>query len=112
MTDDGSPPRAPRVRARLEAAYEDPDRQVFLPTLNLSETGLFLQSPESPPVGAQAQVVLELPGHEAFLRLRGVVTRVQEEPVAGFALRFESEEGDAEALKALREFVRRESRPE
>jgi hypothetical protein len=102
--------RAQRVRARLEAAYEDPERQVFLPTLDLSESGVFLLSTQAPAVGSHAQVVLELPGHEAFLRLRGAVTRVQLEPVAGFALRFENDAPNAEALDALREFVRREGR--
>jgi len=103
--------RAQRVRARIEAAYEDPLRQVFLPTLDLSESGVFLLSTETPALGSQAQVVLELPGHEAFLRLRGTVTRAQIEPVAGFALRFETDEASAEALQALREFVGREPQP-
>ena len=105
-------PRAHRVRARIEAAYEDPERQVFLPTLNLSESGVFLQTAETPAVGCRAQVVLELPGHEAFLRLRGTVTRVQSGPIAGFAVHFDAGHEDAEALEAVREFVRREGRPE
>ena len=104
--------RAQRVRARLEAAYEDTERQVFLPTLDLSESGVFLLSVETPAVGSIAQVVLDLPGHEAFLRLRGAVIRVQHEPVAGFALHFETDAPSAEALEALREFVRREVRSE
>jgi hypothetical protein len=40
------------------------------------------------------------------------VTRAQIEPVAGFALRFETDEASAEALRALREFVGQESQPE
>lgn len=110
--DDHGIPRATRVRARIEAAYEDPERQVFLPTLNLSESGVFLLASEAPAVGSQAQVVLELPGHEAFLRLRGTVQRVQESPVSGFAIRFETGDEDLETLAALREFVDREFRPE
>lgn len=105
-------PRAQRVRARIEAAYEDPVRQVFLPTLDLSESGVFLVSAESPAIGASAQVVLELPGHEAFLRLRGTVTRAQTDPVTGFAIRFEIDEASEEALSALRAFVGREVQPE
>ncbi len=113
QSNEGSDrPRAHRVRARIEAAYEDPERQVFLPTLDLSESGVFLLSSENPPVGSLAQVVLELPGHEAFLRLRGAVTRVQREPVAGFALHFTGNDQDADALEALREFVRRTPPPE
>jgi hypothetical protein len=104
--DAGS--RALRVRARIEAGYEDSLRQVFLPTLNLSESGVFLLSSELPAIGSQAQVVLELPGHEAFLRLRGSVIRVQTEPFAGFAVSFETDAGNAEALAALRQFVRHE----
>lgn len=104
-------PRARRVRARIEAAYEDPLRQVFLPTLDLSESGVFLLSTESPVIGSQAQVVLELPGHDALLRLRGTVIRVQTEPVVGFAIRFESDASSAPALTAVREFVAREKHP-
>lgn len=111
-TPGEAPGRAQRVRARIEAAYEDPERQVFLATLNLSESGVFLLAAEAPEVGCHAQVVLELPGHEAFVRLRGRVVRVQTEPVAGFAVRFEAGEEDAEALSVIRNFVRRESRPE
>ena len=110
--EDAGTPRAPRVRARIEAAYEDPERQVFLATLNLSESGVFLLAGEAPEVGCQAQVVLELPGHEAFVRLRGTVVRVQVEPVAGFAVRFEADAEDADALGVIREFVGREARPE
>lgn len=104
--------RAPRVRARIEAAYEDPLRQVFLPTLDLSESGVFLLSAESPAIGSQAQIVLELPGHEALLRLRGTVIRAQAEPVVGFAIRFEDDEASAGALAAVRDFVAREKHPE
>lgn len=104
--------RAQRVRARIEAAYEDPQRQVFLPTLDLSESGVFLVAAEAPAVGSQAQVVLELPGQEAFLRLRGTVIRVQSEPVAGFAVCFDPHASSPEAVAALREFVGREPSPE
>lgn len=105
--------RAPRVRARLEVGYEDPERQVFLPTLDLSESGVFLLSDEAPEVGSQAHVVLELPGHEAFLRLRGTVTRVQMGPQeAGFAIQFDPAGQDAEAVAALRGFIARERRGE
>lgn len=117
MSAGGSRPgarrfRAQRVLARIEAAYEDPQRQVFLPTLDLSESGVFLVSAEAPAVGSQAQVVLELPGREAFLRLRGTVIRVQSEPVAGFAVCFDPAASSREGLEALRAFVAHESRSE
>jgi hypothetical protein len=87
------PRRAPRVAIRLEAAYEDPERQVFLPTRDLSESGVFLLAPDPPPVGAAASVLVELPGEPVLLRLKGVVTR--SEPGTGFALRFEGDLPDA-----------------
>lgn len=95
------PRRSPRVAIRLEAAYEDPERQVFLPTRDLSEGGVFLLAPDPPPLGAAASVLVELPGEAELLRLKGVVTRV--EPGVGFALRFDGVLPDAAraALRAL-----------
>jgi len=104
----GPASRAPRVRARIEAGYEDPERQVFLPTHDLSETGVFLLSEDAPPVGSRAQVVLELPGNEAFLRLSGTVSRTQEGPPAGFAVQFDESARGEDARAALRAFIARE----
>lgn len=83
---------APRVTARLEAAYEDAERQIFLPTRDLSLSGVFLVSAERPAVGTPATLLLELPEEPAFLRLRGAVVRSQAGAggvAGGFALRFE-----------------------
>lgn len=96
-------PRAPRVRLRQEAAYEDPARQVFLTTRDLSESGIFLLADEPPPEGQEARVLLELPGHPAILRLHGVVARC--EPGTGFAVAFDPEM-PTQAVSTLREFTR------
>ena len=79
----------PRARSRIGAAYEDAEQQVFLYTVDLAEGGVFLVSPTHPPVGANATVLLELPGNPAILRLRGRVVRRQKRPVSGFAVRFD-----------------------
>jgi hypothetical protein len=97
-------PRAPRVPLRLEAAYEDPARQVFLPTRDLSESGIYLLSEEPPEEGVAARVLLELPGHAAILRLHGVVAR--REPGRGFAVAFDPQEMPAQAASTLRVFTR------
>lgn len=94
--------RAPRLVIRLEAAYEDAERQVFLATRDLSEGGVYLLAEDPPDVGCPARVLLELPGQPALLRLPGVVAR--RDPGSGFALRFDSErlpEGAREALRGL-----------
>jgi len=96
--------RAPRIPIRLEAAYEDPERQVFLPTRDLSEGGVYLLAEDPPEAGVAARVVLELPGHPAILRLPGVVARC--EPGSGFALSFDRERVPAESREALRDFAR------
>ena len=96
---------SPRARSRLEASYEDIDRHVFLHTADLSESGVFLVSPTSPPVGATAMVLLELPGRPAILRLRGRVARHQVHPVAGFAVRFDHRGAAGSDRQALRDFV-------
>jgi hypothetical protein len=101
---------ARRVLAALEAGYQDHDRQVFLRTRDLSESGVFLLGPESPEVGAQAQLLLELPGQPALLRLRGTVIRHEAGPPSGFALRFDESLGIA-SLAALRDYVEREDEP-
>ena len=95
--------RAPRLEVRLEAAYEDRDRQVFLTTRNLSETGAYLVASDPPDTGVRARLMLELPGEPAFVRLDGVVAR----RVAGdgFAVRFDLERTPQGAREALRAFA-------
>ncbi len=94
--------RAPRVEVTLEAAYEDPQRQVFLTTRDLSETGIYLLAADPPSPGIPARVMLELPGHPAMLRLAGTVARCDD---AGFAVALDLEQSSAEALGVLREFT-------
>ena len=96
---------APRVRSRIGASYEDADRHVFLYTTDLAEGGVFLVSPIHPPVGANAMVLLELPGDPVILRMRGSVTRHQTGPAAGFAVRFDSQGNAESGRQALRSFV-------
>ena len=97
---------APRAAARLEAAYEDVDRQIFVHAADLSEDGIFLLAPDPPQTGVVAQVTFELPGHPAILRLLGTVARrVAGGPPVGFAVRFDREAMSGDARTALRRFV-------
>jgi hypothetical protein len=100
MDFPGRERRRPRVSIRLEAGYEDAERQVFLPTRDLSEGGVFLLAEDPPELGSPARVLLELPGEPALLRLPGVVAR--REPGAGFAFRFDFERLPEAARRALR----------
>ena len=95
---------AERVQVALGAAYEDPERQVFLRTRDLSVRGIYLFSPDPPPVGAAAHLLLELPGEAAFLRLSGQVTRREIGEHSGFALQFGSPTTE-EALSALQGYL-------
>lgn len=95
----------PRTRSRIGASYEDADQQVFLYTADLAEGGVFLVSPIHPRVGANAIVLLELPGDPVILRLRGSVARRQTHPVAGFAVRFDRHANAESGQQALRRFV-------
>ncbi len=94
----------PRVRLRLEAAYEDPAHQVFLTTRDLSESGIYLLAVEPPLADVAARVLLELPGHPAILRLHGRVAR--RDPGMGFAVAFDCDEMPGEEAFTLREFTR------
>lgn len=97
-----------RATVRLAAAYEDAERQVFLPTRDLSLSGVFLLSPARPAVGTPATVLLELPDEPAFLRLRGSVVRRQEAERGlpeGFALRFEAAALSEPIRQALASFL-------
>jgi hypothetical protein len=96
---------AHRARVRLEAAYEDPERQVFLVTGDLSESGAWLVAPDPPASGNAARLTLELPGKAALLRIHGTVVRRRVEQPAGFALRFDPEGTRPETRAALRRFV-------
>lgn len=94
-----------RVRARLAVSYEDTRRQVFLPTRDLSERGAFLLSAELPRPGSEAKLLLQLPGHEAFLRLRGRVVRVEHGVDGGFAVAWDRAELSDADRSALARFV-------
>lgn len=96
---------AERVSLRTEVALEEPGRQVFLPSLNLSSSGIFLSSEQPPEVGTEVRVVLSLPPDGMFLRLSGVVVRLADgsEP-DGFAVAFEAPESRTHGV--LADFVR------
>jgi len=96
---------APRARVRLEAAYEDSLRQVFLVTADLSEGGAFLLTPEPPPVGLSGQITLELPTSPAILRLRGTVVRRRADAPAGFALAFDPRATPESTRRSLQRFI-------
>ena len=96
---------APRARVRLEAAYEDALRQVFLVTADLSEGGAFLLTPEPPPVGLAGQITLELPTSPAILRLRGTVVRRRDDAPAGFALAFDPRATPESTRRSLQRFI-------
>ena len=81
---------APRARARIEAAYEDAERQLFLTSRDVSESGIFLVASDPPDAGGPARLTLQLPGRAEILRVRGVVARSQRAEPAGFAVRFEA----------------------
>jgi hypothetical protein len=88
-------------------AYEDVERQVFLPTHDLSESGVFLVAPDLPPVGSPAQVTVELPSESEILRLRGSVVRRRETDPCGFAVRFDPEATPVASRQILRRFATR-----
>jgi hypothetical protein len=94
------------VLAALEAGYEDAERQVFLRTRDISESGVFLWAPDPPQVGASAQLLLQLPGEPVLLRLHGSVIRREDREPRGFALRFAEDLGPS-ALGPLREWLAR-----
>lgn len=99
--------RAQRTRARLDTAYEDRERQVFLRTADVSEEGVFLLAADPPPLGAPAKLCIEVPGHPALVRVSGVVARRQLEEPRGFVVVFDVGAGAQEARAALRHFVAR-----
>jgi hypothetical protein len=107
LDKSGRPNRraGPRARVRLEAAYEDVERQVFLVTSDLSVGGAFLLTPEPPPVGLSGQITLELPTGPAILRLRGTVVRRRADAPAGFALAFDPRATPESTRRSLQRFI-------
>lgn len=104
----GSERRAsPRASSRLEVSYEDVERQVFLPSRDVSEGGIFLLAPSAPAVGVHATLLFELPGNPTIVRLRGRVARRQTHPVSGFAVRFDAQASSSDGLRHVRNFVER-----
>ncbi len=94
-----------RVPARLEIAYEDEDRQVFLVACDISEGGMYLYTPDPPQEGAEAKLLFELPGSPAMIRVVGVVTHRETGTSPGFGLRFSPGNMQIQDLEALRNFV-------
>ncbi len=82
--------RHERAPGRMDVAYEEPGRQVFMPALNLSASGVFLACAERPQLGVSVQLVLSLPPDGLFVRLQGRVVRHAGalEP-SGFAVAFD-----------------------
>ena len=98
----------PRLPIRVEAAYEDAERQVFLETRDISEEGIYLFSPDPPDVGCTARLVLDLPGSPEMLRLSGRVLRRDLGARSGFVVLFQHGEQDpvaAKTRKVLRDLV-------
>ena len=93
--------RSLRTDVKLEVAYEQAGRHVFLPAVNMSASGIFLAAPERPRLGDRVQLVISLPPDGAFLRLRALVVRHsrQSEP-NGFALCFEGIDERSERMLA------------
>ena len=97
-----------RATIRLEAAYEDAQRQVFLPTRDISEEGIYLYAADPPEVGAPAKLVLDLPGQSEILRLNGRVARRDTGPESGFVVKLDHEDHEESASsgrRVLRSFV-------
>jgi c-di-GMP-binding flagellar brake protein YcgR len=90
---------------RVEAGYEDQERQVFFSTRDVSEGGVYLHAAEPPERGQEARITLELPECQELLRIGGVVVRTDGE--AGFALRFDRRAMSELARNQLREFIDR-----
>ena len=105
--DPGPPERrdSPRLATRIAAAYEDADRQLFLSSRDLSESGIFLLAPDPPAAGGAARLTLELPGFAELLRVRGVVARSQRAGPAGFAVRFDPSSFSDAARSNLRRWL-------
>lgn len=99
--------QAERAAIRLEAAYEDLERQVFVTTSDISESGVYLVSDELPPIGLSAQITIELPKDPTILRLRGTVVRRQSVEPSGFALQFDSKAVPESHRNRVRRFVSR-----
>ena len=96
---------SPRVSTRIEAAYEDAERQLFLTSRDVSESGIFLLAPDPPAAGGAARLTLQLPGCAELLRLRGVVARRQSGEPAGFAVRFDASSFSDVARASLRRWL-------
>jgi len=97
-----------RAPIRVEAAYEDAERQVFLETRDISEDGVYLFAPDPPEVGRAAKLVLDLPGNPEMLRLTGWVSRRDIGSRSGFVVLFQHADQDGSAAKVrklLRDLV-------
>ncbi len=97
--------KCPRIPARLEVAYEDAHRQVFLVACDISEGGMYLYTSDPPREGAEAKILFELPTSPAMIRVSGIVTHRETGTSPGFGIRFSPGNMLMQDLEALRNFV-------
>lgn len=91
----------PRVRLRIEAAFEDPMGDVFLRTEDLSEGGLRLCGAVATAPGMPVRLVLELPDEPALQRLAGRVVWVARGAPGHMGVAFEPGPGTAAIARTV-----------
>lgn len=110
MTDEQKQPRvAERLRHELMVAYETPKGLVTDWAVNISTSGLFINTKTFLPVGSSIKIIISLPDKLRPFELSGIVVRVDgaDTPSAVPGLGVKFEKIDEEKKRRLQRFVDR-----
>jgi uncharacterized protein (TIGR02266 family) len=73
-----TPPRSPRFAVRFQVVYDDGENFMSGPVIDVSETGMFVETVMPPEPGQALRITPLLPEHAGLFELEGVVVRKNE----------------------------------
>lgn len=103
--------RGPRLLVIMETICSDSNNLIFGNILNMSEHGVFVETNDPVDVGTTLDLELILPGSRDLLLIKGKVAR--QNTLAGkvrYGLGVQFKAMDADARRAIQEYIERETR--
>ncbi len=97
--------KTPRLPVRLPVQCDGAGVDAFTHTVNLTESGIYIEGRQRPPIDAELEICLCLPDGEPPLKLRGRAVRCGRRPEEPTGVSIEFLSIDDVALARLSQFV-------